>query len=94
VCVYVGEKPAEQVFKTPPFICIEVLSPEDRVDRLQEKIDDYLNFGTRYVWVVDPKSHRAWVHTKDGSRETQGFLRTENPAFEIPLAEIFQGIED
>ncbi len=27
VCVYAGERPQEQVFRTPPFICIEILSP-------------------------------------------------------------------
>src|ERR1035438_3525486 len=29
VCVVKGE-PTEQIFRTPPFICIEILSPEDR----------------------------------------------------------------
>src|SRR5580704_993255 len=42
VCVYVGEKPREQIFRTPPFICIEVLSPEDRTSSFQQRIDDYL----------------------------------------------------
>src|SRR5689334_16699430 len=31
VCVTVGERPEEQIFTHPPFICIEILSPEDRL---------------------------------------------------------------
>ena len=93
VCVYL-EKPNEQVFRTPPFICIEVLSPEDRIKRIEKKIDDYLRFGVRNVWVIDPRARRAWTYGKDGRREvTDGVLRTENPSFEVPLAEIFAGID-
>ena len=33
VSVY-SEKPNEQVFTRPPLICIEILSPEDRVSRV------------------------------------------------------------
>jgi len=95
VCVYVGEAPKEQIFRTPPFICIEVLSPEDRTSRFQQRIDDYLAFGVRYIWVIDPATRRAWIHTKDGAREaTDRVLKTENPALNVPLAEIFAGVDE
>ena len=94
VCVYVGAEPTEQIFRTPPFICIEILSPEDRMERIQQKIDDYVNFGIRYVWVINPRSRRAWTYSKDGSREIfDGFLRTQSPDFEIPLTEIFAALD-
>lgn len=94
VCVYAGENPREQIFRTPPFICIEVLSPEDRMNRVQERIDDYLKFGVPYVWLIDPRSRRVWIHTKGGSREAKdGILRTENPSLTIALSEIFAGLD-
>jgi len=94
VCVYVGASPAEQIFRTPPFICIEILSPEDRMERIQERIDDYLNFGVRYMWLINPRSRRAWTYSKEGGTEiSDGFLRTETPAFEIPLPEIFAPLD-
>jgi len=94
VCVYVGAKPAEQIFRTPPFICIEILSPEDRVERIQQRIDDYLSFGVPHIWVINPRSRRAWTYSKEGSREVfDGFLRTERPDFEIPLADIFAALD-
>jgi Uma2 family endonuclease len=90
ICVYIGSEPQDQVFHTPPFICIEVLSPEDRWERTQQKLDDYLNFGVPNVWVLNPREKRAWVYTKSGSTEVAGgVLRTVNPSFEIPLAGIF-----
>lgn len=95
VCVVVGEKPRDPIFRTPPFICIEILSPEDRQSRTQARIDDYLNFGVPYVWVVNPENRRAWTYTKLGSLEvTDGVLRTQNPSLEIPLAEIFAGLDE
>lgn len=95
VCIYVGEEPKDQIFRTPPFICIEVLSPEDRKGRFQQRIDDYLAFGVRYVWVIDPATRRAWVHTKNNSQEAKDrVLRTENPALTVPLSEIFAGIDE
>jgi len=93
VCVLTC-KPAEQIFRTPPFIAIEILSKDDRISQMQERIDDYLNFDVRYVWLIDPRTHRAWIHTKAGSHESKdGILRTEDPAVELPLPEIFHALE-
>ena len=94
VCVYAGTEPVEAIFQTPPFICIEILSPQDRMERIQQRIDDYLNFGVRYVWVVNPRDRRAWTYSKEGSRELfDGVLRTETPDYEVPLAEIFSPLD-
>jgi len=41
VCVVLGE-PGEQILTKPPLICIEILSRDDRMSRLEERIDDYL----------------------------------------------------
>jgi Uma2 family endonuclease len=90
VCVTVGPKPTEQIFTRPPFLCVEVLSPDDRAGEVQERIDDYLALGVSYVWVINPRSRRGYIHTAEGSREAKdGMLRTENPDIAIPLADLF-----
>ncbi|MBV8845208.1 MAG: Uma2 family endonuclease [Bryobacterales bacterium] len=94
LCVYAGQKPKEPVFQTPPFLCIEILSPDDRIERIQDRIDDYLKFGVPYVWVVNPRSRRGWIYTTDEILEAKdGVLRTENPAYAVPLAEIFAAFD-
>ena len=90
ICVVAGPEPDEQIFTKPPFLCIEVLSPEDRMSRMQERIDDYLKFGVAYVWVIDPETRRAWIYTADHIREVRdGVLRTASPEFTVPLADLF-----
>ena len=90
VCLMLGEPP-EEVFTTTPLVAIEVLSPRDRMSRVQLQIDDYLSIGVRYVWVIDPQTHRADVYTTQGSfQAVDGILRTENPDTELPLNEIFE----
>jgi Uma2 family endonuclease len=90
VCVVLGE-PREQVLTKPPFLCIEILSPEDRLSRVEQRVDDYLAMGVPYVWVLDPATRRAFSITPaEGWREVKdGVLRTAGPAIEVPLAEIF-----
>jgi Uma2 family endonuclease len=91
VCVTVGPEPQEQIFTTTPFLCVEILSPDDRMSRIQEKIDDYLRFDVQYVWLINPQSRRAWIYTRDGITEVRdGVLRTENPNITVPLTDVLR----
>lgn len=91
VCAFLGD-PQERVPTTPPFLCIEILSPEDRMNPLEVRIKDYFEMGVQYVWVLDPYTKQAYVATPaDGLREVKtGVLTTANPAFEVPLNEVFR----
>jgi len=89
VCVVVGNEPREQILTSPPFLCVEILSKDDRMSEMQERIDDYLSFGVRSVWVIDPRTKRAYLHTSEGIRETKDALRTQNPNIVVPLDELF-----
>ena len=91
VCVVLGSEPDEQIFTHPPFLCIEILSPEDRMTRMQVKIDDYLRFGVAWVWLIDPQTHKAWIYTSESIREVgDGILRTESSEIAVPLSEIIE----
>jgi len=91
VCVVLGD-PEEQILTKPPFLCIEVLSPEDRMTRVEERINDYFAMGVPYAWILDPQTKKAFFATpRTGWQEVKdGVLRTENPALEVPLSEIFR----
>jgi Uma2 family endonuclease len=88
VCVILGE-PASQILRVPPFICIEILSPEDRMSRMAERMADYLEFGVPYVWLLDPQTRKAWRCTPGAMVEVSE-LRTENPTMVVPLADLFE----
>lgn len=90
VAVMEGGKPKSPVVKMPPFLVIEVLSPDDRAIDLESKLDDYFAFGVKYVWVINPETRRGFIHTPKGSREAKdGVLRTQNPEIQVPLADLF-----
>jgi Uma2 family endonuclease len=56
---------------------------------MQDRIDDYFSFGVRFVWLIDPRTRRAWIYTQDEIREVRdGLLRTSDPEFIVPLAEV------
>ncbi|MSV32525.1 MAG: Uma2 family endonuclease [Bryobacterales bacterium] len=90
LCVYLTD-PEEEVPSTPPFLCIEILSPEDRMSRVEVRINDFLKMGVNTVWVIDPETRQAYTaNAAEGLREVKtGVLRTESPVIEMPLAEVF-----
>jgi Uma2 family endonuclease len=93
VCLTIG-KPTEQIFRTPPFAVFEILSKDDRMSEMQERLDDYIGFGVRHVWLIDPRARRTFACTSEGSREIKdGVLRSDDPAFELRLAELYEAMQ-
>ena len=90
LCVFLTD-PKQRIPSTPPFLCIEILSPEDRMSRLEVRINDYLTMGVGTVWVLDPETRQVYTATAvEGLREVKtGVLRTESPTVEMPLADLF-----
>jgi Uma2 family endonuclease len=66
VCV-ITERPdarARGIVTKPPYLCIEILSPEDTAVETMEKVREYLSFGVEWVWVIDPVSLAGQVHSR------------------------------
>ncbi len=83
------EPVTEQIITKAPFLCIEILSPEDRVTRTRDKIREFLKMGVRFVWLIDPSTLEATIYTRASVTEvTDGFLRTQDPEIIVPLAEL------
>lgn len=77
-----------------PDLAVEVLSPDDRPGEVLEKVGDWLNAGTRLVWVVDPIRRGARVYRADGSEAQLGaddVLDGEDllPGYRFRLADVF-----
>jgi len=65
---YPWEQLSEDGFTTiPPDLAVEVVSPNDLVKELEEKVEEYLRAGVRLVWVVHPDIHTVQVYRADGT---------------------------
>jgi Uma2 family endonuclease len=84
--------PDEEVFTSPPWLCIEVMSPDDTIATIaamQDRLDDYLQFGVPHVWVIDPWKHRGWHVTAEGrATAVGGIMRTADGRISLPLADV------
>ena len=61
-----GDVEPEGWVKIPPDLAVEVVSPNDRVYELEEKLDDYRKVRVPLVWVIYPKQRKAKVLRRDG----------------------------
>lgn len=50
-----------------PDLAVEVLSPGDRPGETLAKVGDWLDAGTRLIWVIDPERYQARVYRADGT---------------------------
>jgi Uma2 family endonuclease len=85
----VRQMPSGRFLRRPPYIAVEVLSPDDRTRDLDDKIDDYPTFGVENIWVIDPGRSRVTVWTRDGGRICLDAVDTPDGEFSILLSEIF-----
>jgi Uma2 family endonuclease len=62
-----GGRPPRGWIKIPPDLAVEVVSPHDVVEDLDEKLGDYEKAGVPLVWVIYLGSRTAMVFRSDGS---------------------------
>jgi Uma2 family endonuclease len=46
----------------PPRLAVEVMSPNDTMSEMNERVADQLNCGTPLVWLVDPEARKVTVY--------------------------------
>ena len=91
VTVVLASQSQGDIFTLPPHLCIEILSKDDTMEDMQEKIDDYLAFGVPYIWIVNPRSRKGYIVTTAGTVEApSGILTTHSPDLQLPVAALFE----
>jgi Uma2 family endonuclease len=88
VAIYAGAKPNAMVPTEPPFVAIEILSPDDRHSEVMQKFEEYEAWGVRHVWLVDPHRRRLQVY---GSGTLSEVAVLEIPEYDVRFtaADIF-----
>src|ERR1700733_798846 len=91
VCALSADAPDEDIITHPPFLCVEILSKDDTMISVADRLDDFLRMGGENVWLIDPSKRRGYRYTTDGMLEAKdGVMRSSNPAISVPLSAIFE----
>jgi Uma2 family endonuclease len=95
ICVIRLSDPADPIIRTPPLLCIEILSVDDSLQRIQERVNDYASMGTQNIWVINPWSRIAYYATERGFEQPEnGILRVSDTPIQVSLAEIFAELDE
>ncbi len=79
------------IIRQAPQLCIEVLSPEDRLPRVLARCRDYLAMGVPEVWIFDPVQRSASRMRADGTlQEVEGTLELAGTEITLDVAAVFR----
>ena len=92
VSVWRRDVPVQPVFDQPQLIAIEVLSPEDRHSRMQEKIEDYREFQVPNIWIIDPIDRFGWDCSDGNWTRKERFEVAGSPIY-LDLPELFKELD-
>jgi Uma2 family endonuclease len=88
------DAPKERIISHPALIVIEILSPEDRLSRVQERIEDYLAFGVEHIWIFDPERRTASAASASGLHPVRSDeLTVPGTPIRVVLSELFAEME-
>lgn len=89
-----GESP-EGFLELIPDLAVEVLSPNDRMRQVADKIGEFLECGVPLVWLVDPESRTVTVYRS--LSDTEHFAESDTitadpvvPGFSARVSEFFR----
>jgi Uma2 family endonuclease len=86
--------PRERILTHPPLLVIEILSPEDRLSRMTERTDDYLDLGIEHIWIVDPARRMVYRVTKAGYELTPSReITVPGTPIRVVLSELFAELD-
>jgi Uma2 family endonuclease len=78
----------------PPVLAVEILSPEELVGDVDERLDEYLACGVRLVWLIDTHDRTVTIYRPgrppemvNSAQELSG--DPELPGFQVAVARLF-----
>jgi Uma2 family endonuclease len=86
--------PETSLIDGAPVLVVEILSPSDTVEDVNEKTDEYLAAGVRLVWVIDPHDRTVTIYRPGHEPEFANVRQelsadAELPGFRVPVAQLF-----
>lgn len=81
-----------------PDLAVEVISRDDTASAIHDMVRDFLEAGTKAVWVLYPSSQTIAVHMGEGSRTLAGDDVLDGgdalPGFRVKVSEVFKKLRD
>ena len=82
-----------------PDLAVEVLSPGNTVEEIDDKLTEYFENGSRLIWVINPTQHYVLVYRS--AQEPDRLLKGKDsldgeeviPGFTLAIADLFQKLD-
>ena len=87
VCAFWPDPPTTPLPEKIPLIVVEILSPDERMSKVLGKLQEYVDFGVKHVWLADPEA-RTFYLFDHALREVPSYQIPELK-LEITPADIF-----
>jgi len=89
ISLWTGPDRPAQVPASPPMLVVEVVSPDDRLYDILQKLDEYQAWGVEHIWLVEPELKQFHVYDHGSLREVHE-LELPQVGFRITTADLFQ----
>lgn len=94
VCAVERTTSFQPILRTPPILCVEVLSRDDSMSEIQDRVEEFLAMGVRAVWVIDPRRRKACVATDPGALYAAEVLTVPSSPISVRIADAFEELRD
>ena len=92
---YAQRKRKQGYLDVAPELVVEILSPDDTVQDMNQKLRDYFSISVRLVWVADPATRLVMAYRS--LTDVREFKETDMltgddvlPGFAVPVATLFE----
>ncbi len=93
VCVMPEGWQGDRIIQQAPLLCLDVLSPEDRISRVLKRAKDFLAMGVPEVWIFDPDERQAYRLLPDGVlQEVPDRLELRETEIALDLKRLFRTV--
>ncbi len=87
IAVFAGSPPGKEVPDVPPLVAIEILSEDDRLPAVIEKLEEYREWGVPHIWLIDPQLRLQYLYRDQKLKEVPAL---ELPGYPIKLTSLFE----
>ena len=79
--------PREQIVIQPPLAAFEILSPEDSMTAILEKLEAYEQMGIPAIWVINPRKPEYYRYSS-GQLTPTAVFELPGSTFTVPMTQI------